>query len=43
MSLYKNNLKKYIKTFFLLCLEEKKNESVGLYDKFLAQEINNDI
>ena len=40
MSLYKNNLKNIYKTCFLLRLEEKKNEIVGLHHTFLAQEIN---
>ena len=25
-----------------MCLEEKKNETIGLYPTFLTQEINND-
>ena len=34
--------KKKIKTCFHVCVKEKKNEFVGLYPTFLAQEITRD-
>ena len=36
-----NNLEK-IETCFHISLEEKKNETVGLYSTFLAQDITRD-
>ena len=34
--------KEKIKTCFYICLEEKKNETVGLFPTFLAQGITQD-
>ena len=35
-------INKKIKTYFHICLEEKKNETVGIFPTFLAQGITRD-
>ena len=40
--MFNKKTKNKIKTCFHICLEEKKNETVGLYLTFLAQEITRD-